>query len=57
MAEIYGFSIKNLKTFKGREGEGAQGNIRRTHLLLLMNCPNLRKGKQKKTLRKWRCNN
>ena len=27
MAEIYGFSIKNLKTFRGREGEGAQGNI------------------------------
>ena len=27
MAEIYGFSIKNLKTFTGREGEGSQGNI------------------------------
>ena len=27
MAEIYGFSIKNLKTFKGRGGEGSQGNI------------------------------
>ena len=27
MAKIYGFSLKNIKTFKGREGEGCQGDI------------------------------
>ena len=27
MATIYGFSIKKLKTFMGREGEGCQGEI------------------------------
>ena len=27
MAKIYGFSIKKLNTFMGREGEGSQGDI------------------------------
>lgn len=27
MATIYGFSLKGIKTFKGREGEGCQGDI------------------------------
>lgn len=27
MASIYGFEIKGLKTFMGREGQGCQGNI------------------------------
>ena len=27
MASIFGFEIKGLKTFRGRDGEGSQGNI------------------------------
>ena len=27
MASIFGFSIKNITTFMGREGQGSQGNI------------------------------
>ena len=27
MASIYGFTIKNIKTFRGREWDGRQGDI------------------------------
>ena len=27
MASIFGFEIKGLKTFRGRDGEGSQGSI------------------------------